>query len=81
VEVFAFQISRRVSVFLPSLESSVLVFCFVVPLAFILKLSLVVVVLEAFWDLGNGKHFVISVVMLETVTSYSIEQLILYIDI
>lgn len=40
-------------------------FCFVVPLAFVLRVSLVVVVvlLEAFWDPGNGEHFIISVVV------------------
>lgn len=77
MEDFVFQISRRASLFLPSLGR--LVFCFVVPLVFVLKVSLVVVVLlEAVWDLGNGKHFVILVLIFETVISHSFELFVLY---
>lgn len=43
-------------------------FCFVVHLAFVLKVSMVflLLLLEAFWDLGNGKHFVILVLIFES---------------
>lgn len=52
-------------------------------LLFVLKVSLMVLLLLlwAFWDLGNGKRFVISVLVFETVISHSFELCISCIDI
>lgn len=57
-----------------------LAFCFVVPPAFVLKVTLVFLLLEASWDAGNRKHFLILVLVFETVISHSFELFILYID-